>query len=113
KAIIDTYVAFCVGDVGVSYTCSNEDVEEIVKEFWEDPYNDLANRQEHLLRDMLIMGESCLELFSGENSGVMRFRPVQVSEITGVTLLNKNPMTVDQIKFETNMVPRRPPLSVV
>lgn len=113
KAVIDTYVAFCVGDVGVSYVCSNEDVEEIVKEFWEDPYNDLANRQEHLLRDMLIMGEMCLELMSGENSGVTRFRPVQVSEITGVTLLNKNPMTVDQIKFEINMVPRRPPLTVV
>lgn len=113
KAIVDTYVAFCVGDVGVSYTCSNEDVEEVVKEFWEDPYNDLANRQEHLLRDMLVMGEMCLELMSGENSGVTRFRPVQVSEITGVTLLNKNPMTVDQIKFEINMVPRRPPLTIV
>ena len=30
RAVIDTYVAFCVGDSGVTYQCSNPDVRAVV-----------------------------------------------------------------------------------
>jgi ADP-ribosyltransferase exoenzyme len=114
RAIIDTYVSFCVGDVGVSYICTNPDVSEIVKEFWEDPANDLDGIQEMLLRDLLIMGELALELMTGPVSGVVRFKPVIVGSIQRISLLNGNPMTPNQLHFQAageNVT--RPPLDVL
>lgn len=113
RAIIDTYVSFCVGDVGVSYICTNDDVREIVKDFWEDPANDLDGVQEMLLRDLLIMGEVILELGQGAVSGVVRYRPVIVGSVQRVSLLNQNPMTPDKLYFMADGENTPPPLEVV
>ena len=113
RAIIDTYVAFCVGDTGVSYQCTNKDVQEIVDEFWKDPANDLSGNQELLLRDLIIMGELCLEVMTAPVSGVVRYSPVMVSEISAVSLINQNPMRPDEIFFESAGTMRRPPMKVV
>lgn len=109
KAIIDTYVSFCVGDVGVSYQCTNADVKEIVDEFWNDPSNNIGGVQELLFRDSLIMGETCLEMieFGG---GRVRFAPVAVSAIQDVTLIKGNTLWPDTLLFDNNI---RPNLDVV
>ncbi len=109
KAIIDTYTSFCVGDVGVSYQCTNPDVKEIVDEFWNDPRNNMGGVQELLFRDGMIMGETCLEMieFGG---GRVRFAPVPVSGIQDVTLIMGNTMWPDVLLFDNNI---RPNLKVV
>lgn len=113
RAIIDTYVAFCVGDTGVRYQCTNPDVKEVVDEFWNDPANDMTCQQEILLRDMLIMGESAVEMMTAEVSGVVRYSPVMVSEISAVRLIKNNPMWVDELIFEAAGTLRRPPMRAV
>jgi hypothetical protein len=91
-AIIDTYTAFCVGDKGVTYQCTNADVARVVEEFWADPRNNLAEMQELFLRSHMLMGESLLEMMTGPVSGVVRYCPIDVGLISGVDLYRGNPL---------------------
>jgi hypothetical protein len=98
-AIIDTYVAFCVGDSGVTWQASNPDVARVVDEFWNDPRNALDDNQELLFRSHLIMGESLYELMVGGQTGVVRYSPIDVGRIAGVDLYRGNPMWPAKILF--------------
>jgi len=96
-AIVDTYVAFCVGDSGVKWQATNPKVAEVVREYWEDPANRVGHIQEISLRSQLLIGEKLEEMLEGANSGVIRFAPVEPSIIKDVTLRNGNPMWPDRV----------------
>lgn len=100
RAIIDTYTSFCVGAGGVSTLVSNVDVRRIVEEFWTDPRNRLTARQDLLLRDHMLMGESLLEMMVGQYSGVVRFSPLPTVRIADVSLVGGNPLWPDEILLE-------------
>lgn len=91
-AIIDTYTAFCVGDSGVTWQATNPQVADVVREFWDDPANQLGAIQELSLRSHLLLGEKLYELLVGERSGVVRFAPIDPSVIKDVTLRGGNPL---------------------
>lgn len=91
-AIIDTFVAFCVGDSGVSPTCTNPDVKVVVDDFWNDPANRLGKIQEISLRSQLLLGEKLYELLQGEGSGVVRFCPIEPARIKDVVPRAGNPL---------------------
>jgi hypothetical protein len=91
-AIIDTYTAFCVGDSGLTYMCTNEDVRQVVAEFWDDPRNKVGDIQDLWLRTQLLLGEMPIEVMVGEQSGVVRFCPMDPAQIDNVELLQGNPM---------------------
>lgn len=91
-AIIDTVVAFCVGDSGVSPTCTNPEVKAVVDEFWTDPANRLGDIQEVSLRSQLLLGEKLYELLTGPSSGVVRFAPVDPAAIKDVQCRAGNPL---------------------
>lgn len=97
RAIIDTYVSFCVGDSGISINCTNPDVATIVEEFTTDPRVRLREIQELLLRDHMLQGETALELMVGPLSGRTRFSPITPSRISNVTLLGGNPLWPDEL----------------
>lgn len=99
KAIIDTMTAFCVGSTGVTLQVTSDDVREVAEEFWNDDENQLVN-QEMFLRDLLVMGEQCLELMQGETSGVVRINPIDVSNIIGVTLRDGNVLWPDKVVYQ-------------
>lgn len=99
KAIIDTYTSFCVGDSGVHPQCSNADVAVVVQEFWDDPANDLGCRQELMLRDQMLVGETLLEMLVGAESGVVRFSPFDTTRIQDVVPYRGNPLWPDQVTF--------------
>jgi hypothetical protein len=99
RAIIDTYTSFVVGDSGVSLQATNPDVRRVAEAFWTDPRNALGDRQELLLRDQLLMGETLLELMQGPMSGVVRYAPVDTSWITDVTLVAGNPLWPNKVLF--------------
>lgn len=91
RAIVDTYVAFCVGDSGVSLEVADPQVREVAQAFWSDPRVDLAARQELGLRSHLLMGESCYETMVGEATGVTRISPIDPSRVVSVNLDGGNP----------------------
>lgn len=106
RAIIDTYTSFCVGDSGVTYQVTNPKVQDVVEQFWTDPRNNLAGIQELMLRDQMLMGETCLELLAGKRSGVVRFSPIDTTAVTSVTNLNGNPLWPDKVWFRVDGEPR-------
>jgi hypothetical protein len=91
-AIVDTYVAFCVGDSGVTFQATNADVHQVVDEFWNDPRNRLGAIQEMSLRSQLLLGEKLYELLVGPTSGVVRFSPIDPANVEKVELLAGNPL---------------------
>jgi hypothetical protein len=92
RAIIDTYVSFCVGDSGVSLQCASDQVRPIAEAFWNDPRVDLGHIQDALLRDFMLNGELAYEMMVGETTGVVQLSPVDPSRISGVTLDRGNPL---------------------
>lgn len=93
-AVVDTYVSFVVGDKGVSYICSNPEVDKVVKEFWDDPKVRLgsARTQVELLRSTILWGELPLELMVGEQSGAVRFSVMDPAVIDHIELDRGNPL---------------------
>ncbi|GAA4626632.1 hypothetical protein GCM10023196_035650 [Actinoallomurus vinaceus] len=90
RAIIDTFVSFCVGDSGVSYQVTNPAVRQVVDQFWTDPKNALKDRQDLMLRSHLLLGESLLEMLTGPISGVVRLSPIEPGRISEVQLRGGN-----------------------
>lgn len=113
KAIIDTYTSFAVGDSGVTYQATNPQVREVVDEFWTDPRNRLEQLQELWFRDQLLTGESLTEMIVGEQSGVVRFSPIDPSIIAEVRLKSGNPLWVDEVVFRSDGSQEDVALSVV
>jgi hypothetical protein len=96
-AVIDTIVAFAVGDSGVTWQATNPEVAEVVREFWTDPANRLGQIQEMALRSQLLIGEKLYEMLEGSSSGVIRFAPVEPSIIKDVVLRHGNPLWPDKV----------------
>ena len=92
RAIIDTYVSFCVGDSGVTLQCGHPQVNEVVQQFWKDPKVRLADLQPAFLRDHMLMGETALEMLVGQLTGATRFSPIDIQRVTGVGLDRGNPL---------------------
>ena len=90
RAVIDTYVAFCVGDSGLTIQCHDPAVTEVVKAFWHDPKVKMATKQEGFLREHLIYGETLLEMLVGPSTGVCRINPIDPTRITDVELTAGN-----------------------
>jgi hypothetical protein len=92
RAIIETYVHFCVGDSGLTLQSSDPQVEDVARRFWTDPRNRVGPLQEGLLRDHLLMGETVLEMLVGPVSGVTRFSLIDPQRVTGVLNEGGNPL---------------------
>lgn len=100
-SIIDTYTAFCVGDKGISYVCSNPDVGKVVEEFWTDPRNRVGEIQELMLRSQMLWGELPVELMVGAESGVVRFSPMDPMQIRNVELDRGNALWPAKLVFNS------------
>jgi hypothetical protein len=90
RAIIDTYIAFVVGDSGLTIHALDPAVQQVIDDFWDDPRVDLRNRQEAFFREHLIYGETLLQMLVGPTTGVCRINPLDPTRITDVELLNGN-----------------------
>lgn len=99
RAIVDTYTSFVVGDSGLTLQVTDPDVRVRASEFWDDPRNDLAARQELLLRGHILMGETALEVMVGETTGVTRFSYIEPESISSVELDRGNPLWPSALKI--------------
>ena len=92
RGIIDTYVAFCVGDSGLALDVAADSVREVAESFWNDRRNNLTLGAELMFRDAMLNGEQLQQMMVGEFTGVCRRSPVDVTRVTGVDLLDGNPL---------------------
>lgn len=101
KAIIDTYTSFCVGDTGVKLLVTNDKVNEVATEFWDDPINNLGGTQELGLRSLMLLGETLRRLMVGRTTGVVRYAPIDPALITDVWDKDNNPAWPEAVVFGT------------
>ena len=81
--IIEITTAFVVGD-GLTIEAKNDDVQEVIDKFWDDPVNAMKLHLKKHTRELGIYGELCLPKFVGENSGRVRvgfFDPAQIKSV--------------------------------
>ena len=92
RAIIDTYTSFAVGDSGVSIQCAVPEVRAVIDRWWSDPRNALGKLQRLLCQDWMLHGEVVWEYLVGEQSGVVRFSPIDPDRVRKVHLDRGNPL---------------------
>jgi hypothetical protein len=100
RAIIDTYVGFCVGDSGLTLQCTSDIVAPVAQRFWNDPRNRMDTGRELMFRSALVMGEVAQEMMVGQLSGVTRRSPIDPTRISGVDLRDGNPLTPSTISVK-------------
>lgn len=86
RAILDTYVAFVVGDSGLTLTCTNDDVRAIAESYWTDPKNLLVANRELACRSWLVAGEVLEEMMVGAITGICRRNPIDPSRVAEIEL---------------------------
>lgn len=91
RAIIDTYTAFAVGDVGVRPTSAVPEVQAVLDAFWTHPLVKLGERQDELLRSHLLYGESLLEAMVGPMFGDVRLKPIDTTCVQSISNREGNP----------------------
>lgn len=110
RAIIDTYVAFCVGDTGVHPESPVPAVKAVLDEFWSDPLVDLGENQERWLRSHLLYGESLIEGIVGELFGSVRLRPIDVTAVQSIGIRDNNPLWPEFATLSTTTGPTKVPI---
>jgi hypothetical protein len=71
KWIIEVVTAF-VAAKGLPITCGNDDVQEVVKNWWEDSVNRFDIHWENFVRELGIYGEQCWPRFVADQTGRVR-----------------------------------------
>jgi hypothetical protein len=71
KWIIEVVTAFVTAK-GLPVTCVNEDVQQVVTDFWQDPVNRLDLHWENFVRELGIYGEQLWPAFVAQQTGRVR-----------------------------------------
>jgi len=100
KAIVDTYVGFCVGDTGLTVQCTSDEVLPFVEQFRDDPRNAMVTGKERMFRTWFLMGEMAQEMMVGDMSGVCRRNPIAVSRVKDVDHLGGNALWPERLWIE-------------
>lgn len=87
---------FIVGD-GITWSCTNPDVREVVEEWWTDDVNDLEMRQHQFALELGMYGELLPEALTGEVSGVVQLGYIDPGQVKRIEALADNPLVMDKV----------------
>lgn len=103
---------FVVGD-GITWTARNPEVEEVVREFWDDDQNKLDLRLTDFALELGLYGELCLEAFVGEHSGVVQLGYIDPARIEDVLHVEGNPLALDKVILKRKGRKKPDPLEII
>lgn len=83
RRLTEMLTDFVVGD-GITFEAEDEDVKEVMDEFWQDPKMALHARHRDLIRDQSIYGELAFESLTNETLGRTRLRFIDPGRIKDV-----------------------------
>ena len=83
KWIIEVTTAFVTAK-GLPVTCINDEIKEVLTNFWEDPVNRMDIHWENFVRELGIYGEQCWPIFVAEQTGRLRLGYVDPAYIQEV-----------------------------
>lgn len=99
-----------VGD-GLSFKAEDPDVQELLESFWNDPTNDMENKQRTRVLELSLFGEQFLPVFVDPNNGHVHLGYIDPLQVKRVIV---NPVNVEQamaIQFVTGK--KKKTLSVI
>lgn len=76
---------------GVTLTCPNEDHQELLDGFWNDPINNWPAKLEARVRDLALTGEQCYIVHVNEANGFVRLGYLNPRQIAQVVMDPDNP----------------------
>lgn len=71
KALVEVPIAYLLAD-GVSAEADDEEAQQWINDFWEDPINEMDIKLEKKVRELSIYGEQCWPAFVNEMNGDVR-----------------------------------------
>ena len=110
--IIEVVTAF-VAAKEIPVSCTNEDVEKIIKEFWADPVNRMDIHWENFIRELGIYGEQCWPVFTAEQTGRVRLGYIDPAMIDQVFCDPQNVKIKVGVLTRSNNVTRAQRLAIV
>jgi hypothetical protein len=90
-SIIELKVDFVIGD-GLTIDAAEEEVQEVLDDFWQEPSNNWPLKIRDKVRELLLYGEQCWPVGVGEQSGQVRLRTIDPRNIVEVV---PDPMNVE------------------
>lgn len=69
---------------GLPYECKDEDVKQVLDDFWHDPINRMDLYLEKYVRELFLYGELCFPVFTAQQTGKVRLGyidPAQIKEV--------------------------------
>lgn len=81
--IIETLTAFVAGK-GFSYTAENNDVKQLLDDFWFDPINRLDINLMQMVRELQLFGVQCWPVFRAEQTGKVRLGMIDPARIVEI-----------------------------
>ncbi len=81
--LIEIVKDFVVSE-GLPFSSQNEDVMQVIKDFWEDPINQMDIYLEKYVRELGIYGEQCWPVYVGAQTGKVKLGYVDPANLRGV-----------------------------
>lgn len=99
KRIIEITRDFVIGD-GFTYTAENEDILDLIDEFWNDPDNNLDVELDTNVLELGIFGELCLPVWVNSANGAVKLGYIDPATILKVEKDKKNPKISKVLKWK-------------
>lgn len=111
--LTEMIVDFVVGD-GIAAEATDDRVQEVIDQFWNDPVMNLAKRHRDFVRDQSIYGELAFRTVINPVGGRMRMGFIDVNRIKRVELDAENAL-VDRtlLLYSPNMAGAEEPLAII
>jgi len=110
--IVERYTDFVVGD-GITYSCSDPKVKDIIDDFWLDEVNQMELAQYQEIRELSIYGEQCYPVKIGEGTGRVRLLYLDPTLINDVLTDPDNVKKKTAVKFTSSKYPSGKEIKII
>lgn len=96
--IIEILSDFVVGD-GFKIFAEDNEVQEVIDQFWDDPDNNIDEAQNIDVRELSLFGELCFPVWVNKIDGHVKLGYLDPERIKKVTKNTRNPRLLSQVKY--------------
>ena len=105
--IVEIMSDFVVGD-GFTFKAEDEQVQEVLEDFWYDPENNLDVAQNIDVLELSLYGEICFPVWVNPANGHVKLGYLDPASIKGISKHTKNPRLLGYVKYATKSSPNDP-----
>jgi hypothetical protein len=77
-------ITYLAAGQGFTYSAENEEVQELLEDFWYDPVNRIDINLEQMARELFLFGVQCWPVFRAEQTGHVRLGMIDPAQIANI-----------------------------